>query len=33
MHVPIVIPFEFKTTIVFEDYMHDDLDGDKCETV
>ena len=33
MHVPIAIPFEFKTTIVFEDYMHDDLDGDKCETV
>lgn len=33
MHAPIVIPFEFKTTIVFEDYMHDDLDGDKCETV
>lgn len=33
MHVPIVIPFEFKTTIVFEDYMLDDLDGDKCETV
>lgn len=29
--VPIVIPFEFKTTIVFE-YVHDD-DGDKCETV
>ena len=33
MHIPIAIPFEFKTTIVFEDYMHDDLDGDKCETV
>lgn len=33
MHVPIVIPFEFKTTIVFEEYIHDDLDGDKCETV
>lgn len=29
--VPIAIPFEFKTTIVFE-YVHDD-DGDKCETV
>lgn len=29
--VPIVIPFEFKTTIVFE-YVHDD-DGDGCETV
>ena len=33
IHIPIAIPFEFKTTIVFEDYMHDDLDGDKCETV
>ena len=33
MHVPIAIPFEFKTTIVFEEYIHDDLDGDKCETV
>lgn len=33
IHVPIYVPFEFKTTIVFEDYMHDDLDGDKCETV
>lgn len=30
-HVPIAIPFEFKTTIVFE-YVHDD-DGDGCETV
>lgn len=28
-HVPIAIPFEFKTTIVFE-YVHDD-DGDGCE--
>lgn len=33
MHVPIAISFEFKTTIVFEEYIHDDLDGDKCETV
>ena len=33
MHVPICVPFEFKTVISFE-YMHDDdLDGDKCETV
>ena len=33
MHVPICVPFEFKTAISFE-YMHDDdLDGDKCETV
>lgn len=31
MNVPIVIPFEFKTTIVFE-YVHDD-DDDGCETV
>ena len=32
-HVPICVPFEFKTAISFE-YMHDDdLDGDKCETV
>lgn len=31
MNIPIVIPFEFKTTIIFE-YTHDD-DGDGCETV
>lgn len=33
IHVPICVPFEFKTVISFE-YIHDDdLDGDKCETV
>ena len=33
IHVPICVPFAFKTVISFE-YIHDDdLDGDKCETV
>ena len=33
IHVPICVPFEFKTVISFE-YIHDDdLDSDKCETV
>ena len=32
IHVPICVPFEFKTVISFE-HIDDNLDGDKCETV